>query len=105
MNKYLLHGKLTAKEGSGEKLTTNLLLASELVSTARGCIAYIISKDAKDKNSVWVTEIWETKEDHDNSLKNDSVRKLIMETMPILDGLPQKGQELEVVGGKGVQED
>jgi quinol monooxygenase YgiN len=101
MNKYLLHGKLTAKEGSGEKLTANLLLASESVSTVKGCIAYVVSKDAKDKNSVWVTEIWETKEDH-NSLKNESVRKLIMETMPILDGQPLKGQELEVLGGKGV---
>lgn len=48
MNKYLLHGKLTAKDGYGEKLTSILLDASKLVSTANGCILYVVSKDTVD---------------------------------------------------------
>ncbi len=102
MNKYLLHGKLTAKDGNGEMLTSILLDASKLVSTAKGCIAYVISKDNNDKNAVWITEIWNSKEDHDNSLKVEGVKELISRAIPILDGQPEKGQELEILGGKGV---
>lgn len=102
MNKYLLYGKLTAKSGYRNELANILLDASKLVSTAKGCKLYVIGKDENDQNSVYVTEIWDSKEDHDNSLKAENVRELIMKAMPILDGQPQKGQELEILGGTGI---
>lgn len=102
MNKYLLHGKLTAKEGQGEKLASILLEASKLVSTAQGCVLYVVGRDKNDHNAVWVTEIWDSKEDHDGSLKVEGVRELIAQAIPILDGPPQKGQELELLGGTGI---
>jgi quinol monooxygenase YgiN len=102
MHKYGLHGKLKAKEGSVDKLTSILLKASELVSMAKGCQLYMISKDKTDLNSVWITEIWDAKEDHDNSLKVKGVRELIAQAMPIIDGPPEKGQELEILGGAGI---
>lgn len=102
MNKYLLHGKLTAKQGQTDQLADILIEASKLVSTAKGCNLYIISKDEKDKNSVFVTEIWDSKEDHDNSLNVEGVRALIGKAMPILEGDPAKGQELEILGGTGI---
>ncbi|AZB30760.1 putative quinol monooxygenase [Chryseobacterium balustinum] len=101
-NQYLLHGKLTAKAGQRNELANILLKASELVSTAKGCKLYAISKGENDTNSVYVTEIWDSKEDHDNSLKVEGVRELIMSAMPILDGQPTKGQELEILGGTGI---
>lgn len=99
---YLLHGKLTAKPEKAEELANILLKASKLVSTAKGCKLYVISKDKNDVNSVYVTEIWDTKEDHDNSLNVEGVRELIMTAMPILDGQLTKGQELEILGGAGL---
>ncbi|WP_439559390.1 putative quinol monooxygenase [Dyadobacter sp.] len=99
---YLLHGKLTAKPGHADELAGILLEASELVSDAKGCKLYVIGKDAAELNAVYVTEIWDSKEDHDNSLKHDQVRALISRAMPILDGAPSKGQELEILGGAGV---
>jgi len=102
MSKYLLHGKLKAKEGNREELSSILLEAAQTLKAAKGCDLYAIGKDVHDENSVWITEIWHSKEDHDNSLKLDSVRAVIMKAMPILDGMPQKGQELEVIGGLGV---
>lgn len=99
---YLLHGKLTAKSEKAEELANILLKASKLVSTAKGCKLYAIGKDKNDVNSVYVTEIWDTKEDHDNSLNVEGVRELIMTAMPILDGQPTKGQELEILGGAGL---
>lgn len=101
-NKYLLHGKLTAKAGKRAQLAEILLEASKLVATAKGCQLYAISKDRNDENAVYVTEIWDSKDDHDNSLKVEGVRDLIMKAMPIVDGQPTKGQELEILGGAGI---
>jgi len=102
MHKYGLHGKLKATEGNGDKLATILLGAAKLVSTATGCHLYIVSKSKDEEDTVWVTEVWDSKEDHDNSLKQDRVRELISQAMPILDGRPEKGLELEVLGGAGI---
>jgi len=102
MNKYGLHGKLTSKAGEIEKLTQVLLEASKLVSSAKGCHLYLISRDKTDNDSIWVTEAWDSKEDHDNSLNNEAVKALIYQAMPLIDGRPEKGQELEILGGKGI---
>lgn len=99
---YLLHGKLTAKSGHHDKLAEILIRASEAVSKTPGCRLYAISKDEKDPDSVYVTEIWESRQHHDDSLKEDEVLALIREAVPLLDGIPEKGQELEVLGGLGV---
>jgi quinol monooxygenase YgiN len=102
MNKYGLHGKLKSIRGGGEKLTQILLDASKLVSTSKGCRLYIVSKGKTDPDSIWVTEVWDSKEDHENSLKAESVKALISQAMPLIEGRPEKGQELEILGGKGL---
>lgn len=100
---YLLHGKLTAKSEHRDELAHILLEASRLLPPATGCKLYVMSKDANDINSIYVTEIWNSKEDHDNSLKIERVRELIMKAMPLLDGQPTRGQELEILGGIGLK--
>ncbi len=99
---YLLHGKLTAKQGYGKDLTSILLEASQLIKTAKGCRLYVICTDKSNENDVWVTEIWDSKEDHDNSLSVPGVKELIGKAMPILDGMPSKGQQLELIDGHGI---
>ncbi|MEZ4684912.1 MAG: hypothetical protein R3B47_02270 [Bacteroidia bacterium] len=44
-----------------------------------------------------MTEVWDSKEDHANSLQLPGVRELIMQAMPILDSMPTggAGQKLE----------
>lgn len=101
-NRYLLHGKLTAKVGHKDELANILLEASKLVVTAKGCQLYVIGTDENDTNAVYITEIWDCKEDHDNSLNVEGVRDLIMKAMPILDEQPTKGQELKILGGTGI---
>ena len=102
MSKYGLHGKLKSMAGDSAKLTRVLLEASKLVSTAKGCRLYLISKDKTDNDSIWVTEVWDSKEDHDDSLKAEGVKVLISQAMPLIEGTPEKGQELEILGGKGI---
>jgi quinol monooxygenase YgiN len=100
MNKYGFFGKFTAHHGKREELINILLQAAQLISTAKGCIQYVVCKDSKNENLVCVTEIWDSKEDHDLSLKIDGCMALISKAMPLLDGRPETN-ELEVVGGKG----
>ena len=50
-NRYLLHGKLTAKAGLTDELANILLEASKLASTAKGFKLYVIGKDPNDTNS------------------------------------------------------
>lgn len=102
MNKYGLHGKLKAASGKGDQLASILLEAAKLVSAAKGCHLYLVSKDQNDKDAVWVTEVWDSKENHDESLKLPGVRELISQAMPVLAGPPEKGQVLEVLGGAGI---
>ena len=102
MSHYFLHGKLTAKKGHSDQLASILLAASNLVSTAKGCKLYVIGRETTDSNAIWITEIWDSKADHDNSLNVEGVKELIALAMPILEGQPQKGQELEILGGAGI---
>ena len=102
MPKYGLHGHLKATAGHGEQLAHILLEAAQLVSDAPGCHLYAVSREPDAPDTVWITEIWDSKEDHDASLKQDAVRALIGKAMPLLDGMPKGGQVLEVLGGAGV---
>lgn len=100
MNKYLLHGKLITQQP--EELAAILSDASRLVSTAKGCHLYVISLDVAEPEAVFITEIWDSKEEHDQSLNIEGVRELIMKAMPLLSTQPTKGQELRIIGGTGI---
>jgi quinol monooxygenase YgiN len=102
MIRYGLHGKIKSKAGSSEKLAKLLLDASTLATTAKGCRLYFISKEKADPDTIWITEVWDSKEDHDNSLKDGSIRALISQAMPLIEGVPEMGQELEILGGLGI---
>ena len=101
MKKYGFYGKFKSQKGKRDELISILLQASKLVSTAKGCHQYIIYRDIKNEDNVFVSEIWDTKEDHDNSLKIEGCAELISKAMPLIDGKPE-GTSLEVAGGKGI---
>lgn len=102
-SKYSLFGKLKAKPGKADELQSILLQAAELISTAKGCHLYVISRNQAEETSVWVNEIWDSKQDHDNSLNIPACRELIGKAVPLLDGVPEKGIETEVTGGYGIK--
>lgn len=93
---------LQAQPGQGDALAQILLEAARLVSSAPGCHVYLISTDEAHPDGVWVTEAWDSKEAHDESLKDEAVRALIGKAMPLLAGAPAKGQTLTILGGLGV---
>ncbi len=98
MNKYLLQGTLIAKPGFREELTEILKRASRLMKEkAKGCEMYAVGHRAGDPHTVFITEVWATKKDHDASLAVDGVRELIGEAMNILAEMPKQGKEITVV--------
>ena len=98
---YAMTGKLTTQAGKRGALVDILLRASNLVSQFAECRAYVVNEDVSDETSVWVFEIWDDKESHDMSLKNEQIRSLIADAMPLMNGAPV-GAELNVVGGHGI---
>ena len=99
--KYGLFGKIPAKEGKIDELTGILLEASRGIAQVKGCHLYVVSRSSEEPDSVWVYEVWDTKQDHDDSLKLASTQQLIARAMPLIDGKPE-GKSFEVLGGLGL---
>ena len=102
MNKYGYIANLKASGGNGNQLASILIKASEILSQNKQCDHYLISHAKDDKDSLWITEIWSSKQAHDEALQNDEVRALIGQAMPLLAEPPSGGTELEVLGGIGL---
>jgi len=101
MAKYGLYSKFITHHDKADQLVDILIKASILISGASGCQLYVINKDKKVSDCVWVTEIWDSNEDHSNSLNIEGVKELIAEAIPLLNGQPEQ-TVLDVMGGKGV---
>ncbi|MFE9954580.1 putative quinol monooxygenase [Micromonospora sp. NPDC005299] len=66
-----------------------------------GCELYVVGVSDQDDVTIWVTEVWQSKEHHDASLRLPETRAAIGRAMPMLTG-EFTSQELTVVGGLGV---
>ena len=98
---YAMTGKLTTQPGKRAEMTAILIRASKIVGELPGCRMYVVCEDASNENAVWVFEMWDDKEAHDASLKDERVRALIGEARPFMSGAPD-GAELRVAGGHGI---
>ena len=38
-----------------------------------GCLSFIVAEDAGNEDVLWITEVWESQEDHEASLKRPPV--------------------------------
>lgn len=101
MTNFGMVGKLQASAENRDALADILSQASTLMQSEEGCSLYIVSKDADDDTTVWVMELWDSKEAHDDSLKREDVRALIGQAMPLLVGAPD-GASLLPIAGKGL---
>jgi quinol monooxygenase YgiN len=102
MSNYGFIGTFKSVPGKRDALIAILLQAAEAMTGIKSCRHYLVSKDTTDENTVIVTEVWDSKEDHDNALKANDSAALIAQAIPLMDGKPQ-GKAMEVLGGKGIQ--
>ncbi|MCY1145059.1 putative quinol monooxygenase [Actinoplanes sp. Pm04-4] len=68
---------------------------------AAGCHLYVVGLDASDEVTIWVSEVWESKEHHDASLQLPETRAAIGRAMPMLTG-EFDAHETTIAGGLGV---
>ena len=93
-----LIGKMIAAAGQREALIEILLEGTQAMP---GSLSYIVARDVKDENAVWITEVWDTKESHAASLKLPSVQAAIAKARPIIAGFSDSFTT-EPVGGFGL---
>ena len=93
-----LIGKAVAVEGKRDELIKILL---DGVSGMPGCLSYVVAKDPADKNAIWITEVWDSKESHTASLKLPAVKAAIAKGRPLFASF-EMSQTTEPVGGHGL---
>ena len=96
---YGMLGRMTAVAGKRDALLAILLESSDGMP---GCLSYIVAKDLKDPDALWVTEAWERREHHDASLALPQVRAAIARARPLIAGFDSHA-ETEPVGGIGLK--
>ncbi|MEO8171588.1 MAG: antibiotic biosynthesis monooxygenase [Sediminibacterium sp.] len=102
MAQYALYTRFSAHPDKGDELLGILVKANEIVSAAKGCRFYMINHEDSNKDIFWVTELWDTQEDHAISLTLDGCKELIVEASHILAADP-KQIVLVPVAGKGFE--
>jgi quinol monooxygenase YgiN len=78
---YGLIGSMSTTPGRRDDLISIL---TEAVSNMPGCLSYVVAKDSRDETTIWVTEVWDSKESHDASLSLPSVTKAISAARPMI---------------------
>ena len=89
---------MTATPGNGAQLK-EILTAQGDGPLLDGCRLYLVAADPTDGDVMWVTEVWETPQAHQDSLQDPRVRELISRALPILDREGLNSRELEAVAG------
>lgn len=95
---YGLIGKMTAQPGRRDELVKILL---EGVSEMPGCLSYVVANDPSDPDLIWITEAWENKEAHADSLSLPTVKAAIAKGRPLIAGMSAVAETLPV-GGHGL---
>ena len=78
---YGLIGKMTTVPGQRDAFIAILL---EAVGEMPGCLSYIVARDEKDADAIWITEVWDSKASHDASLALPAVKSAIARGRPLI---------------------
>jgi quinol monooxygenase YgiN len=95
---YGLIGKMTAVDGKRDELVAILL---DGVAGMPGCLSYVVATDPADANAIWITEAWDSKASHDESLALPSVKAAIAKGRPLIAAFGA-GTVTTPVGGHGL---
>jgi quinol monooxygenase YgiN len=96
---YGLIGRVKAQTGKRDELA-EILLGS--TADLPGCLSYVVAKDSKDADTLWVTEVWESEGDHRASLALPSVKDAISKGRPLIAAFDQQ-YVTEPIGGTGIK--
>jgi quinol monooxygenase YgiN len=76
-------------------------LLLEDVHSLIGCLSYVIAKDSKNADVLWVTEVWDSKESQIASVSSPQIQQAIARAKPMIMNF-EVYLETEPVGGHGL---
>lgn len=95
---YGLIGRMIAAPGQREAL---LRIMQEGSTRMAGCLSYVLARDLASEDGIWITEVWDSKENHAASLQIPAVRETINRAMPLIASFAERF-ETDPVGGVGI---
>ena len=66
-----------------------------------GCLSYVTAADPEDPDMLWITEVWESRDAHEASLRLPTVQAAIQEGRPLIAGFVHR-YETVPIGGTGL---
>lgn len=84
MGIYGCYVKFTARPGQRDALVEHLLSAASGLREIAGCQLYLINTSPTEPQSVWVTEVWQSQQEHDASLHTPDAQAAISRVLPLL---------------------
>ena len=93
-------GSMKVKPGKRDEVIAILLGGVEGLRSV-GCLRYTVAASAADAVTIWTSEVWGSKEQHDASLQLPETREAISRAMPLIVGDFTR-VETDVRGGLGL---
>jgi len=93
-------GSMKTQSGKQEEVVAILLSGLDGLQKA-GCVQYTVGVSLSDDVTIWTSEVWGSKEQHDASLQLPEVKDAIARAMPMLTGDFTR-EETTVQGGIGL---
>lgn len=81
---YALIGQMKARPGQRDAL---IAILREGLDELPGNLAFIVGPDSKDPEGIWITELWTSKQAHDDALKLPAVAAAIAKGRPLIAGM------------------
>lgn len=95
---YGLIGKMKTAAGERDRVIALLL---DGTAAMPGCLSYVVATDPADPDAIWITEAWESAEQHRASLALPAVQATIAQARPMITGFGERF-ETAPVGGHGL---
>jgi quinol monooxygenase YgiN len=95
---YGLIGQMLAAPGKRDEL---IAILAEGTADMPGCRSYVVARDPANPDAIWITEVWDTRAQHEGSLKLPAVQAAIAKARPIIAGFGHRF-ETEPVAGVGL---
>ena len=95
---YGMIGKMIAVAGKRDELV-DIMLGS--IGEMPGCLSYVVHKDTKDPNAIWISEAWDEEASHRGSLQLPQVRAAIQRAKPLIASFAEH-VITEPAGGRGL---
>ncbi|QVI20099.1 antibiotic biosynthesis monooxygenase [Nocardia tengchongensis] len=85
---FSVYGRVSALPNQRDTVIELIHEAAQACGESSGLVAYSINAPINDPNSVWVTQLWVSKDAHDATTHRESVRAVSLRMVPLLAAPP-----------------